>query len=83
MISTAVTIPGDINVKATGNYGDPDLTMYSPHQSWEEPEALEEDKTIDGHTLFGATEYPKKPKEGSFGIYVIAAVVTIFLVGAV
>jgi hypothetical protein len=39
-------------------YGDPDLRVYSPKHSWEEPEPLLAGTTIDGHSPFGATGHP-------------------------
>jgi hypothetical protein len=39
-------------------YGDPDLRVYSPKHSWEEPVPLEEGRVIDGHSPFGATGHP-------------------------
>jgi hypothetical protein len=39
-------------------YGDPDLRVWSPLHSWEEPEPLPAGAVIDGHSPFGATGHP-------------------------
>lgn len=64
-------------------FGDPDLRVYSPKYSWEEPETVDENLVVDGHALYGATEYPHEVKEGGFGLYVIVALVAVVAVGAV
>lgn len=64
-------------------FGDPDLKIWSPLHSWEEPEAIENGGNIDGHTPFGAIEYPHEIKEGAFGMYVIALLVAVVAIGAV
>jgi hypothetical protein len=39
-------------------YGDPDLRVWSPEYSWEEPDPLPAGTVIDGHSPFGATGHP-------------------------
>jgi len=39
-------------------FGDPDLRVWSPEYSWEEPEPLPAGTTIEGHSPFGATGHP-------------------------
>jgi hypothetical protein len=39
-------------------YGDPNLRVWSPEYSWEEPEPLPTGTVIDGHSPFGATGHP-------------------------
>ncbi len=64
-------------------FGDPDLKVWSPLHSWEKPEAIESYVIVNGHTPYGATEYPHEIKEKSFGLYVIAFLVAVVAVGAV
>lgn len=64
-------------------FGDPDLKVWTPLHSWEEPEAVESSENINGHTPFGAVEYPHEIKEGAFGMYVIALLVAVIAIGAV
>ena len=64
-------------------FGDPDLKVYTPLHSWEEPTAMESYEIIGGHTPYGATEYPHEIKEKGFGLYVIAFLVALVAVGAI
>ncbi len=39
-------------------FGDPDLRVYSPKYSWDEPDPLAAGAVIEGHSPFGATGHP-------------------------
>jgi hypothetical protein len=66
-------------------YGDPDLRVYSPKYSWEEPEPLPAGTTIDGHSPFGAKGHPHAIQSTFLlevllfaGIFVAIAAPTVF-----
>ncbi len=56
-------------------YGDPDLHVYSPQNSWSQPEHLEKGAVIDGHSPYGAGSHPNAI--GSGLLWDIAALLTI------
>jgi len=64
-------------------FGDPDLRMWSPVYSWDEPEVMESNEDVGGHTVYGATNYPHEVKEGGFGLYIIGLLAIVVAVGAV
>ena len=64
-------------------FGDPDLKVWSPVHSWEEPETMESSEDISGHTVYGATSYPHEIKEKEFGLYIIAMLAIVIGVGVV
>ncbi len=45
-------------------YGDPDLKVYSPVNSWAEPVSLQKGSIIDGHAPFGADDHPHATNAG-------------------
>jgi hypothetical protein len=61
------------NLENVVYFGDPDLRLYVPgtdysdKNQWEKPDSLKYDKdlSINGHTPFGATEYPHKKTQDS------------------
>ena len=77
-------------------YGDPDLRVYVPEtqewdnevkNKWDKPESLsyQEDLNLNGHTPYGATEYPheKEPVQKIPLTYIIIALIAIILIIAV
>ncbi len=61
-------------------FGDPNLHMWSPAYSWEEPDSMAKG-TVSGHAPFGATEYPHEAKGGEYSTYIIALIVILFAAG--
>ncbi|HHH77994.1 MAG TPA: hypothetical protein ENL18_02125 [Thermoplasmatales archaeon] len=61
-------------------FGDPDLHMWSPKHSWEEPDSMEKG-VVSGYAPFGATEYPHEEKGGDYSTYIIILIVVVFAAG--
>ncbi len=65
-------------------YGDPDLRVYSPQYSWEEPDPLPKGSTIDGHAPFGAKSHPHAIKSTLiWEILIIAGIIVAIAAGIV
>jgi len=51
--------------------------------SWEKPATMDTNEDINGHTVYGATNYPHEIKEKSFGIYIIALLAVAVIGGVI
>ncbi|MFO8051391.1 MAG: hypothetical protein R6V01_06805, partial [Thermoplasmatota archaeon] len=64
-------------------YGDPDLKVFSPKNSWGEPASLQEGSVIDGHSPFGARDHPNSVGKGLiYDILLLGAIIGLIGAGA-
>jgi hypothetical protein len=64
-------------------FGDPDIHVYTPKYSWEEPETMDENEVVGGHALYGATGHPHGEDGGDFGVYIIVLIAIVAVAGVV
>ena len=64
-------------------FGDPDLRVFSPEYSWEEPEVISiQGLSLGGHTPEGASKHPNEI-EAEYAFLVAAGAGVVIAVGAV